>query len=461
MTLNVEGLETEVAGVKMATPIGFGAVVAQGWYGKKNPEDWARMLLRTVEAGSGQVTIATISYMEPEERKKLDKLVREEKEEYKVPAWQKRKPSIFPKTDNSKLHMTSPYGLDGCGMELFIPGIRMDGARLEEWKKEAMSILKDKLPENVPIIGSVTGFGSLPEGWLPSVRAAEEWGADIIELNPTCPIPFGFGEYIDWFVEKKWPARYPGAGLSAVPEVFEKIVKAAAEEVKVPIGVKLSADVGYPQVVVSARHYRDAGAKYITTMNATGTILPPDIYNHGKPITPHISGNTFLGVGGPALRIDNYKITAAIAKHAPGIDIIALGGITTPEHVVEFLMLGANATEQVTAVCLEGMRLFKKEIGFLKNFMKKQGYDSIKDMIGLHQKYLIPAELIYGTEEVKYLAVTDPAKCTGCGICTENPCCSGTYMEGKIAKVDPDRCEACGWCIQACPEKARKLVNVK
>lgn len=459
--MDFEGLETEVAGVRMRTPIGLGAVVEQGFYGKRNSEEWAEMLLKTVDAGAGQVTVATISYMTPEEHKELTKLVRSEKEEYRVPAWQKQKPSIFPKTDNSKLYLSSQYGFDATAVELFIPGIRMDGGRNELMKKEVMAILKDKLPDDVPIIGSVTGFGSLPEGWLPCVKAAEEWGADLIELNSSCPIPMGFGEYIDWFTEHKWPARYPGAGLLGVPDLFEKIVRESVKAVHVPIGVKFSADVGYPFSVVVAKRYMDAGAKYITTLNATATILPPDIYNRGKPITPHISGNTICGVGGPALRIENYKMVGALAKHVPGIDVVALGGITTPEHVVEFLMLGAKATEQVTAVCTQGLRLFRKEIAFLKNFLKKQGYGSIKDLIGLHQQYLTACELIHGTEDIKYVAETDDLLCTGCGICAENPCCMASYLENGMGTVDIERCAGCGWCVQACPEKARKLVRVK
>lgn len=468
--MSFEGLETEVAGIKMRTPIGLGAVVDKGFYGKRNAEEWAEMLLKTVDAGSGQVTIATTSFMTPEEQKELMELVRSEKEEYRVPAWQKQKPSIFPKTDRSRLHLLSPtHSLDGTAMDLFIPGVRMDpesrGYDYEEktgyLKKKVMAILKEKLPDDVPIIGSVTGYGSLPEGWLPCVRTAEEWGADLIELNASCPIPAGFGEYVDWFIEQKWPARYPGVGLLCLPDIFEKIVKESAKAVHVPVGVKLSAGVGFPLSVVVAKRCRDAGAKFITTMNATSTIIPPDIYNRGKPITPHISGNVICGVGGPTLRLENYGLVGSIAKHVPGIDIIAVGGISTPEHVVEFLMLGAKATEQVTAVCTAGRGLFRREVAFLKNFLKEQGYGSVKDLVGLHQQYLQDTELVYGTEDVKYVAQTDTSQCTGCGICADLPCCMASYMENGLGLVDTERCGGCGWCLQACPQKARKLVRVK
>lgn len=453
--LDFEGLETEVAGVNMRTPIGLGAVVERKYRGKRNAEEWADMIMKTVDAGAGMVTIATISYMPPEDRKELMGLVRVEKEEYREPAWRKPRPKI--RMDQV---IMSPHGFQALSM--FEPGIRMDPERCggEGMKKEVMAILKEKLPNDIPIIGSVTGYGSLPEGWLPCVKAAEEWGADLIELNASCPIPSGFAEYLNWYTAKEWPARYPGAGLLLRTHLFEKIIQDSAKAVRVPVGVKLSPELGFPQCAIFANQFKSAGAKFITTLNSATTICPPDIYNRGKPIVPHVSKNIICGANGPFLRLTNYKFVGTIANFVPGIDIIALGGIETPEHIVEFLMLGANAAEEVTAAMIQGRGLFRRQITFLKNFLRTQGYSSIKEIIGLHQQYLECSELIT-FEDVKYVAQTDPSLCTGCGICADIPVCMASYMENGVALVDAERCDGCGWCTYVCPQKARKLVRVK
>lgn len=457
MNLDFDGLETELAGKKMRTPISLGATVDNDYRGKRNAQEWAEMILKTVDAGAGQVTIATISAISDQEEEKLKALVRAEREEYRVSAWEKKGFPNRPTTDNSQLGFSSQAGFQGIGM--FFPGIRMDppGRKKEGLKKSVMAILKDRLPENVPLIGSVTGYGCLPEGWLPCVKAAEQWGADIIELNAACPIPTGFSEYIDWYVEENWPARYPGAALLLRPARFEKIIREAVQAVRVPIGIKFSPEIGFPECVVLAKRYRDAGAKYITTLNSATTIIPPDIYRRGQPATPHLSGNIICGANGPFLRLTNYKMVGSIAKHVPGIDLLAVGGIETPEHVVEFLMLGAKAVQQTTMAMLKGRNLFRQEIAFLRKFLKDQGYRSITELIGLHQPYLSGSELVYPTEVVKYLAKTDLERCNGCGICCDMPTCMASHLENRKGIVDPGRCEGCGWCVYGCPQKARYL----
>jgi dihydroorotate dehydrogenase/Pyruvate/2-oxoacid:ferredoxin oxidoreductase delta subunit len=459
MSTELERLGTELAGVKMRTPVGLGAIVEADYRGKKTPEEWAEMILKTVGAGVGQVTIATISYITPEEEKRLTERVRAEEEEYRVPMWERQKPPIYPNTDYSKIGFYSNYGFQGVGQ--FFPGIRMDPSSRgkEEMKKAVMAILKERLPDDVPIIGSVTGYGSTPEGWLPCVKAAEQWGADLIELNASCPFPAGFAEYVDWYIEERWPARYPGPGLLLRPNLFERIVKEAVKAVSVPVGIKFSPEIGFPECIVLARRYRDAGARYITTLNSAITIIPPDIYNRGKPRTPHLSGNIICGANGPFLRLANYKMVGSIARFVPGLDIMAIGGIEEPEHVIEFLMLGANAVQQVTAPMLKGRRLFRREIAFLKDFLEEQGYGSVREFIGLHQPYLTGSEMVYTTEEVKYIAETDVSLCDGCGTCVDMPTCMASEIIDKKGIVDPERCEGCGWCVYGCPKRARKMVR--
>lgn len=450
--IDFEGLETELAGVKMRSPIGVGAIASATMFAK-NAEEKAKLLLRGLEAGAGQVTVATIDYLPAENRERLSKLVWSEDTKHRAP------PPIHPVAPWYGLKLESKYGLEGTLM--YVPGLRMEPRDKEACEKDlgkTIKILKEKLPENVPIIGSVTGAGCLPEGWLPAVELAEEWGCDLIELNAACPIPSGFDEYVKWYLEENWPLRYPGAALLDCPEIMQRIIRETVKAVKVPVGVKLSPEIGFPRIVKLARIYRDAGAKYFTTLNCATTIYPPDIYNRGKPKVPYIDGNFFCGAQGPFLRVLNYKIVAAIKKFVPSVDVQAVGGITDPEHVVEFLMLGSNTVQQVLELMMSGVRIIKREIEFLKKFMKEQDYKNIKEFIGIHLQYIKGTELISGTKRIKIVIEHEPEKCTKCGICLEYPFCFANYEEGGAIKIDESRCAGCGNCVISCPAKARKMV---
>ncbi len=61
----------------------------------------------------------------------------------------------------------------------------------------------------------------------------------------------------------------------------------------------------------------------------------------------------------------------------------------------------------------------------------------------------------------KWLSVTNPRKCAGCGICVD-ACVTGARFideEEKIAKVHPALCMGCGACVNACPSGAAKIVS--
>ena len=53
---------------------------------------------------------------------------------------------------------------------------------------EMIGSLRDKLPDDVAVIANMIGPGADPRGWAEHCKKAEEAGADIIELNVSCPI---------------------------------------------------------------------------------------------------------------------------------------------------------------------------------------------------------------------------------------------------------------------------------
>lgn len=58
-----------------------------------------------------------------------------------------------------------------------------------------------------------------------------------------------------------------------------------------------------------------------------------------------------------------------------------------------------------------------------------------------------------------FSAVTDPEKCTGCGICEERCQMDAIRVLDGTATVDADRCIGCGLCVSTCPTRAVALIR--
>ena len=438
----------------MMTQFGVGAIGAIECNGFRRPEELADHYLKHLEAGGGHINLCSLMYFSPEDEKEL--LSKARKKDWEV-LWRKQgKPTPTPFIYG--YDWATPWGFLAMSMatggkDMHIVNDGRHGEEILNGQEKIVSIIKDRRPDNAPIVANVQGYGGIPEGYVPSARAAEEIGVEIIELNLACPIPAGLVGAVDYYLDEDWPACGPGQYTALMkPGIGDKIVEAVVKAVSIPVGVKLTPEItGFPQCVELAKRFQNAGAKFITTLNNGVSIIPPDIYNRGKPRLKNVDNNTFCGYSGPNLLIQNYKVTAAIARHVPGMEIMSVGGISTPENVVEMLMLGAKTTEQVTEVKMRGLQTIRDNVHFFNHFLEDQGYSSVEELIGIHQQYVGGIEEMCGLEDVTYVGVTDLNKCVGCGICCDMPDKICRTMKNGKAIVEIDRCNGCGVCALCCP----------
>jgi dihydropyrimidine dehydrogenase (NAD+) subunit PreA len=450
----LEGLETEFAGHKMRTPFGVGAIGAIECNGFKSPEELARLYLKHLEAGGGHINLCSLMYFSPEAEAEL--LSKARTKDWDV-LWRKQgKPMPTPFVYG--YDWSTPWGFLGMSMatggkDMHIVGDGRHGEDILRAQERIVEIIKDRRPDNAPIVANVQGYGGIPEGYVPPAKAAEEIGVEIIELNLACPIPAGLVGAIDYYLEEDWPACGPGQYTALMkPGIGDKIVEAVVKAVKIPVGVKLSPEItGFPSCVDLVRRFQKAGARFITTLNNGVAIIPPDIYNRGKPRLRNVDNSPFCGFSGPNLLLENYKVTAAIVKHVPGLEVMSVGGISTPENVVEMLMLGAKTTEQVTQVKMRGLQTLRDNVHFFHWFLEDQGYGSVEEFIGIGQRYIGGIEEMCGLEDVTYVGVTDTAKCVGCGICCDMPDKICRTLKNGKAIMEIDRCNGCGVCAICCP----------
>ena len=125
------------------------------------------------------------------------------------------------------------------------------------------------------------------------------------------------------------------------PAALGALVAAVRTATRLPLVVKLSPNV--TDVVAAARAAVDGGADVLSLIN-TLVGLSIDIETREPKI-----GFTTGGLSGPAIRPVAVRMVWEVRKALPHVPIFGIGGIETAEHVVEFLIAGANAVQVGTA----------------------------------------------------------------------------------------------------------------
>ncbi len=229
------------------------------------------------------------------------------------------------------------------------PGIEGFHEEIEHYRKRTRG--------KAPIIASV--FGSSIEEYAEASRLVSGFGVDGIELNGSCPNAKGLG-----------------LQFGQDPPVIIELVKAVKARTSLPVLFKLTPNTH--DIVSLARAAQEGGADGIVAIN-TIQAMKIDI-NTGRPILTNTTG----GLSGPALRPVGVRCVFDIAK-APDIrvPIIGVGGISTWEDVVEYMMAGASAVQIGTSVSWGNLRVFGEIKKGLNAFLTGTGRQSIKEITGL------------------------------------------------------------------------------
>lgn len=187
--------------------------------------------------------------------------------------------------------------------------------------------LREKLPALTALGATVIAnvWGDAEEDYVAVVGALE--GAEAlaaVELNISCPNVAKGGMLF---------GNSPSATASLVARV-----RAATSRTLV---VKLSPNA--PDLVLSARAARDAGADVLSLVNTfVGMAIDP------ATARPRLSFGTG-GLSGPAIKPLAVRMVFQVARALPGVPIMGIGGISDLHDVLEFLAAGASAVQVGTA----------------------------------------------------------------------------------------------------------------
>jgi dihydroorotate dehydrogenase (NAD+) catalytic subunit len=167
-------------------------------------------------------------------------------------------------------------------------------------------------------------FGYTVEDYLAVIEQLNDAeGVAAYELNASCP-----------------NTRHGGLIFGADPTQLAELVVRVKKVAQRPLLVKLSPNV--TSIAQMARVAEAAGADALSLVN-TFVSLAIDVKTR-RPRIANVTG----GLSGPAIKPIAVRMVWEAAR-AVKIPVIGMGGITTPEDIVEFLLAGATAVEVGTA----------------------------------------------------------------------------------------------------------------
>jgi dihydroorotate dehydrogenase (NAD+) catalytic subunit len=163
-----------------------------------------------------------------------------------------------------------------------------------------------------------------------------------------------------------------GGILATDPVALSDIVRRVRARVRAPLWVKISPNVG--DVTVVGRAAAEAGADALCAINTLrGTAIDLETRR------PRLASGAG-GLSGPAIKPVALYMVRQLAA-AVSIPVIGIGGITTGEDALEFLMCGARAVQVGTAT-LYDPRAPARVAGEIAEWCARHGVGAVGDVIG-------------------------------------------------------------------------------
>ena len=180
-------------------------------------------------------------------------------------------------------------------------------------------------------------------------------GVSALEVNISCP-------------NVKQGGMVFGTNCAAASEV----IRVVRQNTTLPLIAKLSPNV--TDITEIARGVADAGADALALIN---TLLGMKIdIKARRPVL----GNTMGGLSGPAIRPVAVRVVWQVAQ-AVKLPILGMGGITTAEDALEFILAGATAIAVGTANFVNP-RATMDVLDGIEQYMQDEGVKDVGELVG-------------------------------------------------------------------------------
>ncbi len=298
--------------------------------------------------------------------------------------------------------------------------------------------LKKEYPNKV-IVASLMGRDDAE--WTDLARQCEENGADVIELNFSCP------NMMDEVL---------GSAIGQNPELVERFTAAARRGAKIPIIAKLTPNV--EAMSPAAEAAMRSGASGVSAINTIKSIMV--INPHTYISSPAVHGMSAVGgYSGNVVRPIALRFIAEMGRNPAlsGMYISGMGGVETWVDALEFLLMGAGSIQITTAVMQYGYRIIDDLKSGLNYYLKEKGIKNVRELVGEGLEFVSESTDALERDTIVYPKF-DRSACIGCGRC-EISCADGGHQairlnENRRPVLDPKRCVGCHLCVLVCPMEA-------
>ncbi len=298
--------------------------------------------------------------------------------------------------------------------------------------------LKKAYPNKV-IVASLMGRDDAE--WEDLARQCEENGADVIELNFSCP------NMMDEVL---------GSAIGQNPELVERFTAAARRGAKIPILAKLTPNVDAMNLAAEAA--MRSGASGVSAINTIKSVM--EINPHTYISFPAVHGMSAVGgYSGNVVRPIALRFIAEMGCNPAlsGIYISGMGGVETWVDALEFLLMGTGSIQITTAVMQYGYRIIDDLKSGLNYYLKEKGIKNVRELVGEGLEFVSESTDALERDSIVYPKF-DRNACIGCGRC-EISCSDGGHQairlnENRRPVLDPKRCVGCHLCVLVCPMNA-------
>lgn len=201
--------------------------------------------------------------------------------------------------------------------------------------------------------------GGCLDDYIEGIEKLNNTDVDMIELNISCP-----------------NVKSGGMAFGIKAETAFHIVSKVKKVCKKPLIVKLSPNA--EDIVQMGYKCCEAGADALSLVN-TFKAMAIDIRKR-KPVF----NNIFAGLSGPCIKPIALRMVYEVAG-AVNIPVMGIGGITTWQDAVEYIMAGANAVQVGSGnfvkpdICLD-------IIAGINDYMEREGIKNIDEIKGIARR---------------------------------------------------------------------------
>ncbi len=294
--------------------------------------------------------------------------------------------------------------------------------------------LKKNYPDH-PVVASLMGFST--KDWQYLAKSAEDNGADMLELNFSCP---------------HMTIEGSGHKVGRAFALLEGFTEAVKKVVKIPVMAKMTPNI--TDITEPALFAKKGGADAISAVNTFQGIS--EIGRDDWIPKPNIFGvGATSGYSGPAVKPIALHFIADMAKCEDlNLPLSGIGGIETWIDALEYLLVGASTIQVTSGIIHYGYRIVEDMIEGLSDYMGCKGITKVSDLVGKALPNLQETDRFdlerQGRVEYNYDI------CVGCGqcyiVCND---AAGQALEWDGEKRRPklieDKCLSCMVCSFVCP----------